>query len=355
MANTEGATLDSKNFSFEPDDAVKEENLFNAVESNNVSFVESFTKNDLQRLCQIRRLFPSQWSSPDEEKQTAYQRACLLGHTNIVQCMLNADVEVDQSFLDGDSNATLRGAFIFACQSRSMSTIKALIKAGAPIDRFGTCSALYADSCAPGIRVLSSARESVSRENFYPIHFAIIDDNLELFKELLTPTSNKLVTIQCFTPLHLVCLLNRSLTMIDLLLSYEDANAVIIAKTSNDKFPDELTIDQAIIDYLRPRRLVAYAEIEKKHQRRQEHDSESLQDDTPFHIFTKTMTGKTIKILVTRTSTVTDVKERIEEIEGYPPPSYPLIYAGKRLEDDRLLTDYNITKGSILYLVLALR
>ncbi|CAF4316732.1 unnamed protein product, partial [Rotaria sordida] len=216
------------------------EQLFNAIESHNVTVVQNFTKNELQRLCNVRRLFPSEWSSPDYEKQTAYQRACLLGHTDIVQCILNAGISPDQNFSGGDSRNTMRGAFLFACQSRSMSTITALLNAGASVDVLGSCSLNYANSFVPGIRVSSSfEHESISWENLYSIHFAIVDNNLGLLQKLITPTTNKLLTIHYFTPLHIACLFNRFITMIDLLLSYENANLATIAKTSNGKFPDE--------------------------------------------------------------------------------------------------------------------
>ena len=162
MDSEESTSLDNKTCSVESNDTLKEEQLFDAVESNNIAIVESFNKDELRRLCEIRRFFLSQWSSPDKEKQTAYQRACLLGHTDIVQCMLNAGIEVDQSFSGGDSYSTMRGAFIFACQSRSMSTIITLLTAGAPIDKLGSCSLNYANSFAPGIRVFVSFGREIS-------------------------------------------------------------------------------------------------------------------------------------------------------------------------------------------------
>ena len=73
--------------------------------------------------------------------------------------------------------------------------------------------------------------------------------------------------------------------MIDLLLSYGDANVAIIAKTSNGKFPDELATDQTIIEYLRPTRLLAYAEIEKNLQKSHEHDLKTLEEGTGFSNF----------------------------------------------------------------------
>ncbi|KAL7602554.1 hypothetical protein Lser_V15G22994 [Lactuca serriola] len=78
----------------------------------------------------------------------------------------------------------------------------------------------------------------------------------------------------------------------------------------------------------------------------------SLQFGDDMRIFVKTLTGKTITVVVRSSDIIRDVKEKIGDIDGTLLSQYRLIVPGKNFEEDgRTLRDYDIKKESTVHLV----
>jgi hypothetical protein len=72
-------------------------------------------------------------------------------------------------------------------------------------------------------------------------------------------------------------------------------------------------------------------------------------------VFLKTLTGKTETLNVNLSGTVLDLKELIQEKTYIPIEHQKVVFAGRQLENERNVADYEIKKESTVHMVLRLR
>ena len=77
--------------------------------------------------------------------------------------------------------------------------------------------------------------------------------------------------------------------------------------------------------------------------------------DSTFEVFIKTLQGTTLIVGVHEKETILSIKSKIEKELDTPSSDMKLIFAGKVLENDKSVQDYNIQKEATLHLVCRLK
>jgi len=74
-----------------------------------------------------------------------------------------------------------------------------------------------------------------------------------------------------------------------------------------------------------------------------------------WDIFVRTMTGKVVTLKCQPNDNILSIKRKIQDKEGISAEDQRLLFSGKQLEDEKILSDYGIEKESVLFLILRVK
>ena len=80
--------------------------------------------------------------------------------------------------------------------------------------------------------------------------------------------------------------------------------------------------------------------------------SQSSNDAT---LIVRTLTGKVLSFRMPLSTSIDEVKVKIQEVDGSPTCQQRLVFQGRQLEDGLTLSDYNVTSNDTIHMVLNLR
>ena len=71
-----------------------------------------------------------------------------------------------------------------------------------------------------------------------------------------------------------------------------------------------------------------------------------------MQIYIKTLTGRTVSLIVVESETIRTVKEKLKEKDGVPVQEQRLVFNNQELEDSKTLQHYGILREATLHVVI---
>jgi len=317
--------------------------LFQLIEDDDLKQLNEiiYQKTDPTPIFKEKFFYRSDWSNQPEEL-TGLMYACLRGRKRLVEFFLKECRDFIRPGAEVTTNNTQRNAVAFAGLGGYNDIVELFLPYNSAVEQTLSSNVTTAQKQLK----LPFVVASYAWTHYTLYHVACANNDLQLLKIMMQTRREhiNLSVSEQLTPLHLAAILGHEECVATLVEN--GANVTRANPKDNNKTAKDYAIQFGHMS------IAAFLEVAESRK------PPLILRDIPIpgeiQIFIKSLTGKTSTLIVSPTDTVLLLKEKYYLKEKVEVEAQRLIYAGKQLQNELTLQDYQIYNENTIHLVMTL-